>query len=81
MVETMADTDPVERLLSIDEVAERLGVHRDTIYNMVHDNRFPQPIKVGSRPRWTVNQFNTYVADLLRQKEAEQRKRRRASRT
>ena len=33
--------DTTSRLLTPDEVAKRLGVHRVTVYRMVHDGRLP----------------------------------------
>jgi excisionase family DNA binding protein len=74
------DVDPVERLLDVNEVADRLGVSKDTVYIMVAENRFPKPLKIGARTRWPVREFNAYVQELRKvqaaEVEAEQKKRR-----
>jgi excisionase family DNA binding protein len=77
------DVDPVERLLDVHEVADRLGLSKDTIYVMIAEKRFPQPMKLGNRPRWSVREFNAYVADLRKKQMAEaeeEAKKRRARR-
>lgn len=39
-------------LISIDQVAELVGRGRSTIYQMVKDGDFPEPLKIGSSSRW-----------------------------
>ncbi len=39
----------VERMVSMGELTERLGLSRSTIYAMVEEGTFPAPIKIGSR--------------------------------
>ncbi len=42
-----------EKLLTADEVAGWLHLHRGTLYSMVRDRRFPAPLRVGARAvRW-----------------------------
>ena len=65
------DVDPVERLLDVDEVAARLGIHRVTVYAMVQEKLFPAPIMIRKRPRWSVRDFNAYIQRLREEKAAE----------
>jgi excisionase family DNA binding protein len=43
-----------DRLLSIDEVAEYLSVHRDTVYNLVRSGRLPALQLGGRKASWRV---------------------------
>lgn len=38
-----------EKLLRLAEVKDRTGYSRSWIYKLIEQNRFPQPIKIGSR--------------------------------
>jgi excisionase family DNA binding protein len=47
-------------LLSITEVAELLGCSQSTIRTMVRENKFPNPIRLGSLPRWRYAQIQLW---------------------
>lgn len=43
----------MERMLTVDQVAERLGVHRRTIERMVAEGTLPPPLRLSQRIlRW-----------------------------
>jgi prophage regulatory protein len=44
-----ADGASVERLLTVDAVADLLGISRVWVMHMAQENRFPRPIRVGAR--------------------------------
>jgi excisionase family DNA binding protein len=65
-------TDDIERLISVDEVAGRLGVTRNAIYDWMGKGEFPRPsFYLGRLPRWRVAQFNEWVVERARQQAAE----------
>jgi len=45
-----------EKLLTIDEVAEYLGVHRDTVYSLVRSGRLPAMQLGGRKAGWRISQ-------------------------
>jgi len=49
------------KTLTIQQVADLIGVTRQTLYNMINDNRFPvKPIK-GTKPRrWSPEAVNAW---------------------
>jgi predicted DNA-binding transcriptional regulator AlpA len=66
------EDDGVDRLLNINEVADRLGVNIKTVRNMIARNEFPPPIMLNTRqPRWSVAEFNAYTKELRRRQIAE----------
>lgn len=42
----------VEQLLTKNDVAKALGVHASQVMRLVKRGEFPQPIRVGTLPRW-----------------------------
>jgi len=58
-----APVDPVEELLSIDQVARRLKVSPDTINRWCRTGEFYRPMYVGKLPRWRVRDLNRWVEE------------------
>ena len=48
------------QLLTVNDVAARLVVHRDTVYNLVR-RREIQPVKIGTRLRFRVADVERYI--------------------
>jgi len=49
------------RLLPIAAVqAELGGVHRTTIYGLVREGGFPQPVKIGGSSRWLSDELRAW---------------------
>lgn len=60
-----------ERLLTVQETAERLGVKRKTLYNWVStwevERRGPEPLRLGGRSlRYRESDVDRYIANLSR---------------
>lgn len=53
--------DTLDRLLTIDAVAEALAVHRASIYRMIQEQGFPRPLKIGSRSRWRQSEIKAWL--------------------
>ena len=52
-----------DRLLRREEVEERTGLSRSAIYRLMREDKFPAPIKVGSRAvRWPQSEINEFIA-------------------
>ena len=55
------------RLLRRDEVEERTGLARTTIYRKMREGSFPEPIQVGVRAvRWPSSEIETWLASRPR---------------
>ena len=51
------------RLLRREEVEERTGLARTTIYRKMREGSFPEPLKVGARAvRWPASEIDTWLA-------------------
>ena len=56
----MTDDD---RLLHRAEVEERTGLSRSAIYRLMREEKFPTPIKIGTRAvRWPQSEINEFIA-------------------
>ncbi len=56
----MTDSD---RLLHRAEVEERTGLSRSAIYRLMREEKFPAPIRIGSRAvRWSQSELNEFIA-------------------
>ncbi len=58
----MAAMDPI--LLRDVQVAQLLGVHRNTIWNRVRAGRFPKPIKWEGLTVWRRSDIDEFVNSL-----------------
>ena len=55
------------KLLNIDEVAERCHKNKRSVYRLIRDVGFPQPIKVGLRSsRWLQDEVEAWLASRPR---------------
>ena len=54
--------DREERLLRVKDTAKLIGVSRSTVYRMVDDGQFPQPIRIGTRAsRWRLSEVMQWM--------------------
>jgi predicted DNA-binding transcriptional regulator AlpA len=53
-----------DRLLSIEEMRNRIFLSRRQIYKLVAAGKLAQPLKQGSRVAWTEQAFVDYIASL-----------------
>ena len=59
--------DPDDRLLRREEVEARCGITRTTIYRLMREGRFPEPLKIGERAvRWPESEITAWLASLPR---------------
>ena len=43
---------PRVKLLRVEQVEQATGIARSTIYKLVHDKQFPEPVKIGGGTFW-----------------------------
>lgn len=56
-------------MISMKELARRLGVSPRTVYRMIADGRFPRACKVGLRgSRWLLSDLEKYIAEVTGQR-------------
>ncbi len=55
-------------LLTIQEVAARLGICRRTLEREINRGRFPRPFKIGKSSRWEVGDVVAYIERLGRER-------------
>ena len=52
-----------DRLISAEQVMDRIGLKRTALYAAIRDGRFPRPLRVGVRAtRWPESQIEDWIA-------------------
>jgi prophage regulatory protein len=60
-----APTAPADRLMTIGEVAYRLGTSPSTINRRIQAGKFPKPVHLGTRTsRWRESEVNAWIQNL-----------------
>ena len=60
-------TTTTDRLLRLSEVLARCGLSRSSLYRMMRDGSFPEPLKVGVRAvRWRESEIEGWLEALPR---------------
>ena len=55
-------TTTTDRLLRLSEVLARCGLSRSSLYRMMRDGSFPEPLKVGVRAvRWRESEIEVWL--------------------
>ena len=56
-----------DRLMRREEVEERTGLARTTIYRKMREGSFPEPLQVGARAvRWPASEIDAWLASRPR---------------
>jgi prophage regulatory protein len=55
---------PVNALVRIGDVFDRLSVRRTQLYALINSGRFPPPIKLGRASRWLASDLDAFVIDV-----------------
>jgi prophage regulatory protein len=61
-MKTTSDSAPL--FLSVNQVAELLGCHRNTIWNRVRSGQMPKPEKFGGKTVWRRAEIERFVETL-----------------
>jgi excisionase family DNA binding protein len=55
----------IEQLLTIDEVADRLRIHRSYVYKLIRLGALPQPVKLGKATRIRASELQSALDKFL----------------
>lgn len=55
----------IERLLTIDDVADQLRIHRSYVYKLIRLGALPQPIKLGKSTRIRASELQSALDKFL----------------
>lgn len=50
-----------ERLLPLPEVESRSGFKSSFIYQLIKENKFPAPVKIGNASRWRESEVQAWI--------------------
>ena len=53
-----------ERLLSVKDIAELVGCHKNTIWNWSRTGKMPKPLALGNLTRWRLSDIKTWISKL-----------------
>ena len=56
---------PGDRILSVEQVAEKVSLSRRSIYNRLSTGEFPQPVKLGAATRWRESVIDKWIAEVM----------------
>ncbi len=57
--------EKLDRLLSADEVAEHLGVKKQTLYRWRMEGKGPRAIRIGKFLRWKMSEITAFEESML----------------
>jgi predicted DNA-binding transcriptional regulator AlpA len=60
----------VDRLITLTQARERLGISRSKLYLMLGEDALPQPVKIGRRCYFSEREIEAYIEALLAQRAA-----------
>jgi len=56
-----------EKLLPLPEVEASCGFRRSHIYSLIKQGKFPAPVVIGTRVRWTQSSVQNWIAEKIQQ--------------
>ena len=54
------------QMLRLDAVKNKMGLSRSTIYNLIKNDKFPLPLKIGAASLWSESEIDDYLGAKLR---------------
>ena len=58
-------SEPLDRLLTIKQIEDQIGISRSTIYRRMQEGRFPKPKRIGPRAtRWSESEIKVWLDGL-----------------
>lgn len=54
-----------ERLLPLPEVESRSGFKSSFIYQLIKENKFPKPVKIGAASRWRESEIQAWIFNQI----------------
>lgn len=59
-----------DRLLTFDQLSEKVGLKRTAIYAAINAGVFPAPVKIGKLSRWVEAEVDAWISSLKTQRAA-----------
>ena len=67
LTEVSMGSEPLDRLLTIKQIAAQTGISRSTIYRRIQEGEFPKPVRIGPRAtRWPESEIKIWLDELKR---------------
>lgn len=57
-----------DTLLRLPEVETRVGLKQAMIYRLIGENRFPAPVKLGNKSRWSSHEISDWIEARKRER-------------
>ena len=57
--------EPPLTLIPIDQVMKRTSIGRTTIYQLIRQGEFPQPVKICGASRWVLGEVTDWIESLM----------------
>jgi predicted DNA-binding transcriptional regulator AlpA len=54
-----------EKLLPIAKVKEQVGFGSSYLYELIQQDKFPKPVKVGNASRWRQSEVQAWIAEQI----------------
>lgn len=65
-LERPAGSAPSDRLLTFEQLSDKVGMKRTAIYAAINAGSFPVPVKIGKLSRWVEAEVDAWIAELKR---------------
>jgi len=65
-----AGSAPSDRLLTFEQLSDKVGMKRTAIYAAISAGSFPVPVKIGKLSRWVETEVDAWIDSLKRQRAA-----------
>lgn len=57
----------MDKFLTVDQVAELIGLHKISIWRLVRNKQLPEPIRFSKGcSRWAASELNNFIAEKMR---------------
>ena len=68
----MSTVAPIPRLLRLPVVLDRVGLRRSRIYELMDENRFPRPVRLGERAvAWVEEEVLSWTLERIAERDSE----------
>jgi predicted DNA-binding transcriptional regulator AlpA len=57
----MITTIEEDKLIDIKNVMSYINISKTRIYQLIRENQFPAPQKIGNKSLWSMNQIQKYI--------------------
>lgn len=58
------------KLIRLPEVLKRVGLKKTAIYNLISEDEFPRPVKLGAASAWVEAEVDQWIAERASARQA-----------